>query len=248
MYYALLLNIWQISKRKICIVLASDKTSSNFLLCWEFSSRAGGQGKRRATDTTCRGMLSGGRGKAEECLMHASPQQPMAGSQHGLVFQILTFAPFQDPHGHSSSGAQCNAQNQSLPLLSQRSGTNKTRGENSQVFQACSSPKLSCGKEAEQPARWEARAPYPARSDNATPTKHPPVLFLLPVNTGHEVDCQLLCGFSTPASITSLLLQVYKNAYKYCSSRKELGGVKPHVYTKCFSSFRSYFLLHLALY
>lgn len=170
--------------------------------------------------------------------MDASPQQPTAGSQHGLVFQIPAFAPFQDPHGRSSSGAQCNAQNQWLSWPGQEPGTTKTCRENPQFFRACSFPKLSCGKEA-APEHREERAPYPACSNSATPMKQPPVPYgvLLPLSTGHEVDCQLSCGSSVPA--TSLLLQVYKNTPKYHSTRRELGGVKPHVYTKRFSLFRS---------
>lgn len=103
-----------------------------------------------------------------------------------------------------------NAPNQCLSLPSQAFGTNKTCGGKTQFFQACSFPQLSSGKEAAQTARWEARAPYLARSDEATPMKQPPVScgILLPLNTGHDVDCQLLCRFSTPVSITLLLLQV----------------------------------------
>lgn len=158
-----------------------------------FSSRDEGQG-RRGTNTTCRGTLSEGRRKAEEYHRHASPQWAMARSQHTLVFQIPIFAPFQDPHSHSSSGAQCNTQKQWLPLPSQGSGTNKTQGENSQFLWASSSPELSFGEEAVQPVCQEARVPYPAYSINMTPVKQPPVPYsvLLPLNTGHEVSCQLL--------------------------------------------------------
>jgi len=195
-----------------------------------FSSRAGGHGKRRATNSTRRGRLSERRREPEECRMHASPQQPTAGSRHGLVSQTPAFAPSRDPRGHSSPGARCHTQDQHLPSLSQGSGTNKTRGENSQFFQACSSPTLSRGMEAAQPAHGEARAPYPARDDNVTPTKQPPapcsvLLSYVPGARGRLLSY----GFSTPASPTSLLLRVHKNASKCCSTRQELGGVKPRV-------------------
>lgn len=75
-----------------------------------------------------------------------------------------------------------------------------------------------------------------------------PHSILVLLDPRHDVNCQLLCRFSAPVSIISLLLQVYKNMCKCSSVRRELGGVKPHVYPKRFSSFGRYFLFYLALY
>lgn len=168
-----------------------------------------------------------------------------------LVFQLPALAPFRDPQGCFSPGAQRNAQGQQLLLLSQGSGTNKHARKTLSFSKPAHPQNCPAGRrqrswhaEKQKPLMQLAATTRPRQNSLLCPTYGVP----RPLNTGHEVNCQLLCGFSTPLSIKSLLLQVYKNTYKHCSARREFGGVKPHVYTKCFSSFRSYFLLHLALY
>lgn len=172
-----------------------------------------------------------------------------AGNQHSFVFQLPALTPLRDHQGCFSPGAQCNAQNQRLPLLNQaltkhmRKTLSFSKPDHSQN---CPMGRRWCSRHAkkQEPLIRIGATTQPRRNSLLCPTYG----ILLLLSTGHEVDCQLLRGFSTPVSITSLLLPVYNNAYKCRSARRELGGVKPHVYTKRFSLFRSYFLSHLALY
>lgn len=104
MHHDLPLNAWQISKRKICIGRASDRTSGNFLLVL---SPLGLEDKAEEGPLT---LPAGDRGKDEENHTHSSPQQPADGYWHSLVFRLPALVPFRDPQGCFSSGTQCNAQ------------------------------------------------------------------------------------------------------------------------------------------
>lgn len=108
-----------------------------------FSPRTRGQGKRRATHTTHNSGSREGDGKPR-----STTTMPALNSQQLEVnlTQCSKYPslPLSEILILSSPGAQCNAQSQWLPLLSQGSGTNKTCRENPHFTKPAHPQKLLC--------------------------------------------------------------------------------------------------------
>lgn len=216
-----------------------------------FSPRAGGLGKRRATDTTHSSGSQEGDGRLRSAIF-----MPALNSQQLEVSPTrcskYPSLPFQDPCGYSSSGAQCNARNWLLPLLNHSSGTNKTCRESPPFAkpthpQNCCFPPLGNRWHSLCAGKREVLIQLAAMTQpQQNCLRHPPVSW----------SSWILGMMSTASSCAGFLLLYLSFHFcfkfiKMCkcgSAGREPGGVKPCVYPKRFSWFKSYFLLYLALY